>query len=93
MIGRAAERQRRVGLDVETPAENVDARAMEALYDLAPGEAAVAALLAEGLPLPEIAARLGMTRETVRTYLKRAYVKTGTASQAELATLVLRSFR
>lgn len=56
---------------------------------LSPREAEVASLLAAGLALPAIAARLGTRLETVRTQLKRSLEKAGCASQAQLVRRVL----
>lgn len=52
-------------------------------------EAAVARLVAKGLTAREIAARMGVEVTTVRTYLRRIYVKTGAANRAHLAALVV----
>jgi DNA-binding CsgD family transcriptional regulator len=54
-------------------------------------EARVAARLARGSTLTEIATDLGVAHETVRTHLKRALAKTGTHRQAELVAWVLRT--
>lgn len=51
-------------------------------------EARVARRLAAGADLWSIAQQLEITRETVRTHLKRIYSKTGTCRQAELVALV-----
>jgi DNA-binding CsgD family transcriptional regulator len=69
----------------------VDQRLLREAYGLSHSEAAVATLLSDGLPLAAIAARLGLTVETVRTYAKRVYAKTGVSSQTALVALVLRS--
>lgn len=60
------------------------------LLHCTPSEGRVAALLADGLGLPQIAERLGITVGTVRNHLKQLYSKTGTHRQAELVGLVLR---
>lgn len=57
-------------------------------FGLTPAEARVAAQLATGLPISEIAERLGVSRETVRTHVKRAFEKTGCRRQTELAALL-----
>lgn len=59
------------------------------LYGLTPAEARLAALLGEGLGLPEVAARLGISRETAKTYLRAVFAKTGTRRQAELVRRLL----
>lgn len=61
-----------------------------AAFGLSAAEARVAASLAHGRTLADHAAREGISRNTVRTLLSRAFVKTGTSRQAELAALVAR---
>ena len=61
------------------------------LYRLTPSEAALVALLIEGLSLREAADRLAIGMNTVRTHLRQAFLKTGTHRQAELVSLLLRS--
>lgn len=58
---------------------------LQILYDLTPAEANVAFLVAEGNGLCMVASKLGVSSETVRTHLKRAFAKTGTGKQAELS--------
>lgn len=60
-----------------------------AAYGLTPAEAAVAALLAQGLSPLDIARRLGRRMTTIRAHLREIYSKTYTAGQAELVQLVL----
>ena len=64
---------------------------LRTLYGLTRAEAVVAADLAAGLTLEEIAAKANVGIETVRTHVKRAMAKTDTRRQAELVLLVLRS--
>lgn len=59
------------------------------LYGLTPAEARLAALVGEGLGLPEVAARLGVRRETAKSNLRSIFAKTGTRRQAELVRLLL----
>lgn len=65
---------------------------LQALYGLTPAEAAVAADLANGRTPTGIAVARGNTIATVRTHLKGAFAKTGTATQADLVRLVLGGF-
>lgn len=53
-------------------------------------EARVAALIGAGLSPRDIAGKLGLAEETVRTALKRVFSKTGVSRQSELAVLLNR---
>jgi len=53
-------------------------------------ERRVAALLAEGLPNPDIAARMFTSRRTVQCHVSNILAKLGLSSRVELATLVAR---
>lgn len=58
------------------------------LYRLTPAEAKLAAALAAGKTVAAYAEEAGLTAQTVRSYLKAVFAKTGTHRQAELvATL------
>ena len=59
-------------------------------WQLTPAEARTAIALAEGLSPAQIAEVHGVTISTVRVHLKRAYAKTETAGQRELAERVRR---
>ena len=61
-----------------------------ALFDLTPAEARIARGIAQGLSLEDLAVQLGVSVATVRSHLKRAFVKTSTSRQAELAALLSR---
>jgi DNA-binding CsgD family transcriptional regulator len=67
-----------------------DLSGLRGAYGLTEQEANVAALLAEGLDIDGIAARLRIRSNTVRSYLKNALQKTGTTRQAELVALAAR---
>jgi len=67
-----------------------DLSALRSAYELTEREANVAALLAEGLDINAIAARLGIRANTARSYLKDVLQKTGATRQAELVALVAR---
>lgn len=58
------------------------------LFDLTPSEARVARLVADGRTVEQIAASLGLSRETVRTHLKGALAKVGVNRQVELVRLL-----
>lgn len=62
--------------------------ALQTLFGLTPAEARTARLVAGGIGVDAAAAALGAKPSTVRTHLVRAYHKTGTGRQAELAELV-----
>ncbi len=64
---------------------------LQDLFGLTPMEATIGAKLAEGAALERIAASMGISLSTVRTHLKSLFAKTGTARQAELVALILRS--
>jgi DNA-binding CsgD family transcriptional regulator/PAS domain-containing protein len=65
--------------------------ALQSLFQLTPAEAAVAAALADGRSLDEIAAAHRVSRSTARTQVRSILAKTGTRRQAELVALLLRS--
>lgn len=62
------------------------------VYGLTPAEARVASHLASGRTLEEVAQRLDVRLETVRSQLKSVFQKTDTRRQAELVALLARSF-
>jgi DNA-binding NarL/FixJ family response regulator len=57
---------------------------------LTPTEHEVVRLVVEGLTNPGIAARLFMSRSTVKTHLAHIFAKLGVANRTELATLAVR---
>jgi DNA-binding CsgD family transcriptional regulator len=61
---------------------------LQALFDLSPAEARVAALITEGSSVNAIAEVLSVKPNTVRVQLKAIFSKTGTNRQAELASLL-----
>jgi DNA-binding CsgD family transcriptional regulator/PAS domain-containing protein len=68
---------------------DIDEERLRRLYGLTAAEARVAALLARGHRLEEIATQLGVAYETTRKHLKQIFTKTSTARQAALVrTLV-----
>ena len=60
------------------------------VYGLTAMEATVAVQLLSGEHLPVIADSLGVSANTVRTHVKHAFSKTGTRSQAQLVSLLLK---
>ena len=69
---------------------SIDRAAAYDLFGLTDRELQVAALLAEGLSLIEIAGVLRIQPGTVRNHLKSVFEKTGTGRQAELVALLAR---
>jgi DNA-binding CsgD family transcriptional regulator len=67
----------------------IDAALLHAVFGLTPAESRVAALLAEGLPLKQIAEAQGTQHETVRKQLRAIYQKTSTHRQPDLVRLLL----
>lgn len=59
-----------------------------ALFDLTPAEAQVARAIAGGRSISALASELGLSRETIRTHLKKAFLKTSTRKQSELGALL-----
>lgn len=77
-------------IDPGTPVEP-DPAALVELFQLTPTEARVAAKLAIGHTLVDIAKNLGISIETVRTHLRRTMGKTATNRQGSLISLILRT--
>src|SRR6476469_10232052 len=67
----------------------IDPSLLFAVFGLTPAEARIAALLAEGLSLKEIARAQGTQHDTVRKQLGAIYQKTRTNRQPELVRLLL----
>ena len=61
------------------------------LFGLSATEARLALRLAEGRTLAEAAGEIPITIESARTYSKRIFAKTGTARQADLVRVLLKS--
>jgi DNA-binding CsgD family transcriptional regulator len=59
------------------------------VYGLSPAQQRVAALIAEGLSLAEIAERMEITPNTARTHLNRIFGKTGVRTQSALVRILL----
>ena len=69
--------------------EALDPAVLRQLFDLTPTEANVARLVAEGLRRDQVAARLGVSPNTVAFHLRNVFDKTGTRRQADLMALIL----
>lgn len=61
---------------------------LKALFDLSAGEARVAAQIARGATLHQLASSNGVSKETVRSQLRQVLIKTGAKRQAEVAALL-----
>ena len=59
-------------------------QALAALYDLTPSEAKVFSLIASGMSLASIAARVGIRHSTAKTHLQRLFAKTGAGRQSRV---------
>ena len=62
--------------------------ALRQLFDLTQAEAQVGKALAQGATIEEIAARSGISVNTVKTHLHHTYLKTDTRRQGELIALI-----
>ncbi|WP_139842757.1 helix-turn-helix transcriptional regulator [Janthinobacterium sp. GW460W] len=62
--------------------------ALRQLFDLTQAEALVCKALAQGATIEEIAARCGISVNTVKTHLHHTYLKTDTRRQGELIALI-----
>lgn len=86
MGGRAGPLAVVVTRDPERNGETSDCRFAD-LYNLTTAERRLAALILDGLPLRDAAARLGVTRNTARSHMKHIYAKTDTGRQVDLIQL------
>ncbi len=73
---------------VATAGQAVEPRLLRQAFGLTPSEAGVAARLATGRSLREIAENSGLSVNTVRTHLRTIFEKTRTRRQGELVTLL-----
>lgn len=86
---RAGRRMRVAAVIIKDPQAKPQANAetrreIAALYELTRAEGRLLNLILDGLGLFEAAERLGVSRNTARTHMKRIYAKTGARRQAEL---------
>ncbi len=70
-------------------AGDIDETRLRQIYGLTGAEARIAALLARGYRLDEIASMLNVAYETTRKHLKQIFGKTGTGRQADLVRMVM----
>ena len=63
---------------------------LKIVYGLTPAESRIADLISKGYAPREIANRLGVTFNTVRSQLKTVYAKTNVKRQSELVRLLLK---
>ena len=70
-------------LDLPSPLE-----AIKSEFRLTPAELRVLFAIVEVGGVPDVAAMLGLSQQTVKTHLQRLFAKTGAARQAELVKLV-----
>jgi DNA-binding CsgD family transcriptional regulator/PAS domain-containing protein len=70
------------------PSGPADPALVRDVLGLTLGEARMAALVGSGLSPRESADKLGITKETARTVLKRVFSKTGVSRQSELVALL-----
>ncbi len=66
---------------------------LQSIYGLSPTEALIALKIADGKTVSQCAMELNHSTHTSRNLLKRAFQKTGTNSQSELASLVIKSLQ
>jgi DNA-binding CsgD family transcriptional regulator len=65
------------------------AAVLENLYSLTHSEAEIVRLMSRGLSLEDAARSRGISMNTARSHLKRAFSKTGTSRQGELVRLIV----
>lgn len=75
-------------LNDPTHSPRVSPDAIRELLGVTPGEAAIAAEIADGHSLADIAERLGISPYTVRAHLRSIFAKTGVKRQSQLVHLV-----
>jgi PAS domain S-box-containing protein len=68
--------------------ERIESDLLKEVFELTTAEAKVAASLARGVRVTEIASQLNVSRETIRTELSHIYSKIGLSSQIELVALL-----
>jgi DNA-binding CsgD family transcriptional regulator len=89
-LGEAAGNPRAVAIFIGEPDADlqIDRGAVAEAFGLAPREVEIAALLAIGRTVQDIAAETGLRPASVRTYLKRIFYKTHAQNQSALVALL-----
>lgn len=67
----------------------LDSARLRVLYHLTASEAQIVAQLASGADISQTAKKMRVSRETIRSHLKRVFSKCGVSSQRELVRLVV----
>jgi DNA-binding CsgD family transcriptional regulator/PAS domain-containing protein len=75
----------------QTQSDLAPDRFVAEIFGLSATEAKLATLLANGFTLAQVATKLGLTENTVRSYAKRTFEKAGVNRQADLVRLILTS--
>ncbi|MBW2243976.1 MAG: helix-turn-helix transcriptional regulator [Deltaproteobacteria bacterium] len=78
-----------VCIGARRPGTPASAVLLQDVFGLTQAEARVAALIAQGMALPDAALALNVSRNTIRTHLRAIYAKCGVDRQAALVTLLL----
>jgi DNA-binding CsgD family transcriptional regulator len=77
-----------IGIVIHDPSRpSTGERHLKRMFELTAAEARVAALIAEGVQVAEVAETLNISIHTVRTQLKNIFAKTGVGRQNELVRL------
>lgn len=77
--------------DPEAQSLNASEQMLSRLYGMTPRQAELALCLADGLTIDDAAERMDVARNTVRTYMRSIYTKTGSHRQALVVRTLLRS--
>lgn len=82
-----------VAIFLSDPQEKAEApvQVVKELFGFTPAEASLAILIANGLTLDEAAEEMGVSRNTIRTFLRAMFAKTGVSRQPQLVSLILKS--
>jgi len=78
-------------IDTGTATAKANPDVLKQRYDLGDAELRVTQLAVEGLSVEALAEELGISANTVKTHLKRIYVKTGAKNRSQLVKLVMAS--